>query len=78
MDVHVITDANKAAYAAELDQLFRIRHRIYVEEKKGASPRMTVGKRTSSIRSMLSIWWESATARSSLGRASFRRPNPIF
>ena len=34
MDVHVITDANKAAYAAELDQLFRIRHRIYVEEKK--------------------------------------------
>ena len=29
MDVHVITDANKAAYAAELDQLFRIRHRIY-------------------------------------------------
>ena len=38
MDVHVITDANKAAYAAELDQLFRIRHRIYVEEKKWREP----------------------------------------
>jgi acyl-homoserine lactone synthase len=38
MDVHIITDANKAAYAAELDQLFRIRHRIYVEEKKWRDP----------------------------------------
>jgi acyl-homoserine lactone synthase len=38
MDVHVITHTNKSDYSSELDQLFRIRHRIYVEEKKWRNP----------------------------------------
>ena len=38
MQVHVISNANKADYASELDELFRIRHRIYVEEKRWREP----------------------------------------
>ena len=38
MDVHVINDDNKAGYESELDQLFRVRHRIYVDEKKWREP----------------------------------------
>lgn len=39
--VHVITSANRGLYEAALDQSFRLRHRIYIEELKwrGLTPR---------------------------------------
>ncbi|NTB87821.1 acyl-homoserine-lactone synthase [Agrobacterium tumefaciens] len=38
MLVHVITSSNSALYANELSELFRIRHKIYVEEKGWREP----------------------------------------
>ncbi|TNM59846.1 acyl-homoserine-lactone synthase [Aliirhizobium smilacinae] len=38
MLVHVITSSNSALYASELNELFRIRHKIYVEEKRWREP----------------------------------------
>jgi acyl-homoserine lactone synthase len=32
--VHVVTAANRARYGAEMEEVFRWRHRIYVEEKR--------------------------------------------